>query len=97
MLHANEICHLDMKTLNVLISHDGTCKISDLGLSKMLKQGTANASVDTMGTLAYASPEQLSTQRAGMPADIWALSTILWEVSPQCVEHTHLNRHLVIL
>ena len=82
VLHANHICHLDMKTANVLISNDGTCKISDMGLSKMLGAGNTNLTAESMGTLAYISPEQIRTGRAGLPADIWALSTILWEVSP---------------
>ena len=82
MLHTNQICHLDMKTPNVLIGNDGTCKISDLGLSKMLGAGNTNTAAESMGTLAYISPEQIRTGRAGLPADIWALSTILWEVSP---------------
>ena len=80
VLHANKICHLDMKTANVLISNDGTCKISDMGLSKMLGAGNTNLTAESMGTLAYISPEQICTGRAGLPADIWALSTILWEV-----------------
>ena len=70
-----------MKTSNVLIGNDGTCKISDMGLSKMLGAGNTNFTAETMGTLAYISPEQIRTGRAGLPADIWALSTILWEVS----------------
>ena len=82
VLHTNQICHLDMKTPNVLIGNDGTCKISDMGLSKMLGAGNTNTAAESMGTLAYISPEQIRTGRAGLPADIWALSTILWEVSP---------------
>ena len=59
MLHANQICHLDMKTPNVLISNDGTCKISDLGLSKMMKGDVATMTADSMGTLAWMAPEQV--------------------------------------
>ena len=81
VLHAHQICHLDMKTPNVLIGSDGTCKISDMGLSKMLGTGNTNLTAESLGTLAYISPEQIRTGRAGLPADIWALGTILWEVS----------------
>ena len=80
-----------MKTSNVLISNDGTCKISDMGLSKMLGEGKTNLTAESMGTLAYISPEQIRTGRAGLPADIWALSTILWEVRISSLHNVQLR------
>ena len=79
MLHSNQICHLDMKTPNVLISNDGTCKISDLGLGRMIDVQASLVSTQDMSTLAYMSPEHIKG-RFGLASDIWSLSTILWEV-----------------
>ena len=81
MLHSNHICHLDMKSPNVLISNDGTCKISDLGLGRMIDVQASLVSTQDMSTLAYMSPEHIKG-RFGLASDIWSLSTILWEVLP---------------
>ena len=79
MLHSNQICHLDMKTANILIGNDGTCKIADLGLGRIMDTKASLASVPEMATLVYMSPEHIRGQ-AGLASDIWSLSIILWEV-----------------
>ena len=80
MLHSNQICHLDMKTPNVLIGNDGTCKIADLGLGRMMDTKASMVSMAEMATLVYMAPEHIQGQ-AGLASDIWSLSIILWEVS----------------
>ena len=81
MLHSNHIAHVDLKTPNVLISNDGTCKLSDLGLGRMIDVQASLVSTQDMSTLAYMSPEHIKG-RFGLASDIWSLSTILWEVLP---------------
>ena len=70
MLHANKICHLDMKTPNVLISNDGMCKISDLGLGKLMKADATTVTADAMGSLAWMSPEQVVSPPPSSPHDL---------------------------
>ena len=82
MLHSKQICHLDMKTANVLIGNDGTCKIADLGLGRMMDAKASMVSMAEMSTLVYMAPEHIHGQ-AGLASDIWSLSVILWEVN-QC-------------
>ena len=78
-LHQNGICHMDMKTPNCLLFDDGLCKISDLGQGKILKGDIASMTAESQGTLAWMAPEQF-LGRVGFGSDIWALSTILFEV-----------------
>ena len=61
MLHTNQICHLDMKTPNVLIGEDGICKISDLGLGRRMDPEASMVSTRELSTLAWMSPEHCSS------------------------------------
>ena len=79
-LHQNRIAHLDMKTSNCLFAQDGTCKISDLGLGKLMAAGKTNMTADSQGTIPYMAPETMIDGRSGFSSDIWALSCIIWEV-----------------
>ena len=76
-LHSFGIAHLDIRTPNILLSKDGMAKLADVGLSRLVKQ---KAKLSMPGTFIRASPIRLEGP-AGLPADIWAFGTILWEVS----------------
>jgi NIMA (never in mitosis gene a)-related kinase len=52
-LHDKKILHRDLKAANIFISKDGTYKLGDLNVSKVLKKGLAHTQT---GTPYYASP-----------------------------------------
>jgi len=56
-LHSQGVAHLDLKSPNVLIDRDGTAKIADVGLSKLV--GTREATATSAGSLLWAAPEQI--------------------------------------
>jgi serine/threonine-protein kinase len=81
--HANWIVHRDLKPSNVLFAADGTAKVADFGLAKLLEDGSL-AQTQThavLGTAAYMAPEQAAGRaREAAPAmDVWALGAILYE------------------
>jgi serine/threonine protein kinase len=85
--HAHDcgIVHRDIKPANILIGGDGTVKVADFGLAKMLVDETRfygfTQTTDTFGTPYYIAPEV--TRKAGLAdqrADVYALGVLLYEL-----------------
>ncbi|KAL4431266.1 hypothetical protein ABPG75_006522 [Micractinium tetrahymenae] len=79
-LHSHKIVHLDIKSSNVLLARDGTCKIADVGLARSLLTKTLLSEAGTMGTFAWSAPEVLTGQPCGIAADIYSFGITLWEI-----------------
>ncbi len=60
-MHSRKVMHLDLKSANILLARDGTAKIADVGLAKILTRD--NTCVSTEGTFDWAAPEV----RAALP------------------------------
>jgi serine/threonine protein kinase len=82
--HQNGIVHRDLKPANVLLTSDGTLKITDFGLAKLLdvEDGNFTRPGAVMGTPLYMPPEQAAggTQDIRPGADIYALGGILYKM-----------------
>ena len=80
--HENSVLHRDLKPANVLLTADGTPKVSDFGLAKLLdEQEELTQAGAVMGTASYMAPEQAESRHGDVraPADIWALGVILYQ------------------
>eukprot|EP00793_Prasinoderma_coloniale_P003382 PRCOL_00006618-RA len=79
-LHSNNIIHRDIKSANVFLKRDGTARLGDLGLCKVLEHAGARATA-VVGTPNYMAPEMLNDQPYGLGADIWSLGCVLYELA----------------
>lgn len=76
--HANHIIHRDIKPQNILISKDGTAKVSDFGIAKAASSNTITA--NAMGSVHYISPEQARGGFSDEKSDIYSLGVSLYEM-----------------
>ena len=86
-LHSNGILHRDLKADNLLLEIDGTCKISDFGISKRSQDiYENNAEMSMQGTIFWMAPEVIDSivedKRQGYSAkvDIWSLGCVVLEM-----------------
>lgn len=81
--HARGVLHRDLKPSNILLTDDGTPKVSDFGLACRLDEtsGLTRSGV-AVGTPLYMAPEQTMGQRAalGPATDVYTLGTLLYEL-----------------
>ena len=76
--HANHIIHRDIKPQNILISHDGTAKVTDFGIAKAASSNTITASA--MGSVHYISPEQARGGFSDEKSDVYSLGVSMYEM-----------------
>src|SRR4051812_38387042 len=84
--HLSGIVHRDLKPSNILLTPDGTPKVTDFGLARRDDNGIRGMTLTgfPVGTPSYMAPEQAQAQAhkngVGPAADVYALGAILYEL-----------------
>jgi non-specific serine/threonine protein kinase/serine/threonine-protein kinase len=81
--HQSLVLHRDLKPGNILVTADGTPKLLDFGIGKILNEAPDDDSTLTamwLATPAYASPEQISGGLTGVASDVYSLGVLLYEL-----------------
>ena len=76
-LHDMRIMHRDLKSANIFLFNDGSVKLGDLNVSKVMNKGWEYTQT---GTPYYASPEVWKDQPYNSKSDIWSLGWVMYEL-----------------
>ncbi|KAL1915583.1 uncharacterized protein VTP21DRAFT_6707 [Calcarisporiella thermophila] len=81
-LHERNLLHRDIKAANILVDDEGTCKISDFGLSKKNDRAAyeQNSRMSLQGSVYWMAPEVVKEEAYSAKVDVWSLGCLLLEM-----------------
>ncbi len=94
--HSRRVIHRDIKPANVFLAANGSVKLGDFGLARVLKEVQIK-STEIKGTPLYMSPEQIRGSDIDFRADIYALGCTMYEAlagRPPFIEGEILYHHI---
>jgi eukaryotic-like serine/threonine-protein kinase len=78
--HEGGVVHRDVKPANIMVTPDGTAKLTDFGISRAVDSVPLTQTGQVLGTAQYLSPEQALGQSATAASDIYALGVVGYEM-----------------
>ena len=77
--HSRGIIHRDIKPHNIMILKDGTVKVADFGIARLLST-QSTLTQQTLGSVHYISPEQAKGDAADARSDIYSVGVVMYEM-----------------
>ena len=99
--HSRGIIHRDIKPHNVMVLRDGSVKVADFGIARLISAGHSTMTQETLGSVHYISPEQARGSHIDARSDLYSAGVVLYEMttgrlpfegdSPVSVAIQHIN------
>jgi len=103
--HSKGIVHRDIKPHNVMVLKNGSVKVMDFGIARLISRGNT-LTKEALGSVHYISPEQAKGGRVDNRSDIYSLGVVMYEMmtgrppydgdSPVSVAIKHINGGAVV-
>ena len=99
--HSRGIIHRDIKPHNIMVLRDGSVKVTDFGIARLMSSSQSTMTQEALGSVHYISPEQARGSRIDERSDIYSAGVVLYEMltgrlpyegeSPVAVAIQHIN------
>ena len=80
LAHTRGIVHRDLKPQNILLTPDGTAKVTDFGIAVAFAETSLTQTNSMLGSVHYLSPEQARGSKATVQSDMYAMGIIFYEM-----------------
>jgi serine/threonine protein kinase len=78
--HQRNIIHRDIKPHNILVTPDGQLKVTDFGIARAVSASSFTQTGIVVGSVQYASPEQIKGGLVGPQSDLYSLGCVFYEL-----------------
>lgn len=99
--HGRGIIHRDIKPHNIMVLRDGSVKVADFGIARLMSSNQTTMTQEALGSVHYISPEQAKGSHIDARSDIYSAGVVLYEMltgrlpyegdSPVAVAIQHIN------
>lgn len=78
--HGRGIIHRDIKPQNIMVLRDGSVKVADFGIARVMSAAQKTLTQEALGSVHYISPEQAKGSHLDARADIYSAGVVLYEM-----------------
>lgn len=79
--HSRGIIHRDIKPHNIMVLRDGSVKVADFGIARLVSAAQSTLTQEALGSVHYISPEQARGSHIDARADIYSAGVVLYEMT----------------
>ena len=94
--HQNNVVHRDVKPANIMVTNDGTVKVTDFGIAKLVDSLHQTRTGQLTGSPFYMAPEQVQGAKIDPRTDVYALGVTLFQMITGELPFTAASEYLLM-